>query len=272
MTYSSSGDLSGINNLSAHSAIFNDITFRNTNVTINQTLTDLIIDNKKTSSSFKIQNYDSSNNQRIFTIDQYINLSGINDINCNKIYLPNISHSVSTTGEYKVLNNYRGGLISLTNTDSSGILHQIQIDSNATVSGVNDLKCQRLLLNNTSIDEAGYKDLLNRTQMLLYWNDPKQTQIVNPSTGKGFLFIPNVANYFSYNYLVQPGDSVIVGYNANPNDTTTTLTLVSHSNLEPCGIRISEYATELTKPKVMDALTFSDMTRQTTAKIGRAHV
>ena len=107
---------------------------------------------------------------------------------------------------------------------------------------MSDLKCQRLLLNNTTIDETGYNDLLNRTQMVGFWNDPKQTQIVNPSTGKGILLVPT-ANGLNYNNLVQSGDNVIVGYNANPNDTTTTLTLVSHSNLGACGIRISEYAT-----------------------------
>ena len=72
LTYNPLGDLSGINNLSVQS-----LNFKDSNVIIKNVGSQLLIDNNTISSSFVLQNYDSSNISRSLTIDESLNVFGI---------------------------------------------------------------------------------------------------------------------------------------------------------------------------------------------------
>ena len=169
--------------------------------------------------------------------------------------MPSISHA-NTSGEYAIKNNTTGGSITFTNKNSSGLVGTVTIDKDMNVSGIKELKCSTIKLNNTTVDLSPYNTVVTNSQMIRYGIDPIQTNITN-SSNNGFFMVPNAGN-LSYNNLSKAGDNLIVSSN-------NALGLTVWSSKPACGIRITQDNTELNKPKIMDSLTFSDTTIQTTA-------
>lgn len=226
-------------------------------------LNNLIIDNNALASSFKLNNYDISGIRKTLTIDSSINISGVNILNCNSINLSNLTHSITTEGEYTINNYVRGGSINFKNSDDTGIQRKITIDKIMNVSGINDLYAQKIYLNNTLLDLTEYDEMLTNTQAI------KSTATYNTSieydTGR-LLFLPAIeTNHISRNGIIKSGDNVLLGYNLASFGANVLTLCPWTTSSNPVGIRATNINTELYKPKVMDNLKFPDNTTQTTA-------
>ncbi|MFN9906132.1 MAG: hypothetical protein ACK56F_08415, partial [bacterium] len=83
MTYDNLGNLSGLNQINSNDVMTSNYKFTGKNAKIYHAGVDMICDNKATGGTFQIWNYENSTTKRTFMIDQFINVSGINDLRCN---------------------------------------------------------------------------------------------------------------------------------------------------------------------------------------------
>lgn len=265
MLYDYNGDLSGVNNLVITTKVTTpSLNFSNTSPRIYQSGLDLILDNNVLSGNIKIKNYQSDGTMSMVMIDQFGNLSGINDIKTNRVYLGSnlVMHSVSNL-IYTIKNSVIGGAIYIQNTDSTSVLRTIAIDQYMNMSGINDLYVQRLFFNGLLFDTTVVSNLINNCQMIRYSNTPNQTSIVNLTSNNEIVFYPEVTTDASYNPISKTKDNVIVS--ASSLSDTNALTLTSWSNTKS-GFRIKSTETEAYNLKVLDGgLKFSDNTIQSTA-------
>lgn len=261
LLYDTSGNLTGVNNLSlGNSLTSSNINFTGTNAKIYQTNSDLVIDNNVNNSFLKIKNYSSGIMSQI-TIDSLSNITGINNLNCNKLY-SGTSLFQNSNGALNITNQTNGNSIILQNHNTSGTLTQVTFDSNMNCSGINDLYVQRIFFNNTLFNPIATNTTITNTQMISYIDESasmtKQTRIMN-GTNNGFYFIPSIeTNKNLWNGAIQTGDHVIVSDNGNLTLTKSSLTIT--------GLRITDTGTQLYNTKVdSNGIIFNDGTQQTTA-------
>jgi microcystin-dependent protein len=274
MAYNPNGQLYGMNNVICHSLETKSIKFRDPttfNLTTSQIYLssgkEMIFDNTIAGSNtiFKFKTSDTSGTSRTLSIDQFINMAGVNDITMSgKLKMgSNISHFMSSSQDYIIKNAVSSGTINLQVNDSGGTMRQMRIDQFVNVSGINDFFCNRLYVNNTVFNPVDFNNLNTKCQMIGYYNDPMQTRIIKPSTGKGIYFCPDVSAV-NYNPIVQSKDSVILLANSLP-DSEGALTLTNWSQSKS-GLRIKSNETEAYNLKILDGgLKFADDTIQTTA-------
>jgi microcystin-dependent protein len=275
MSFNPNGQLYGMNNVICHSIESKSYKFRDPttfNLTTSQiylsTGKEIIFDNTIAGSntSFKFKTSDTSGINRSLIIDSFINMVGINDITMSGKFKinPSITHSMVSSTDYVIKNSSISGRISLQNIDSGGTMRQMIIDEFINVSGINDLFCNRLYVNNNAFNPVDFNNLKNECQMISFYNNPIQTRITKPSTGKGIYFCPD-ADTVIYNPIVKAKDSVVLLANSLP-DSEGALTLTNWSQSNKSGLRIKSNETEAYNLKILDGgLKFSDDTVQTTA-------
>lgn len=272
LQYSNDGKLSGVNLMFSDSVETRTYKFREPNGFLTDSKMylssayDLIFDNKVlgTNTSIKFINYDSLGNAKTILLNQYGNMSGLNDITLQgKIILANnsITHQY-VNGEYRIDNKNNGSVIKIKNYDNSGIMRELTIDQFINMSGINDLRCNRLYIANSLIDFTLYNTTANNAQMLSYGSFPyRQTNI---ATGEGQIsFVPYVSGAGAYNNITQAGDTVMYFNNTNLDNGGALVIAPWTTNLS--GVRISKTETQIHNPKVMNNLKFPDNTVQTTA-------
>lgn len=270
MVYDSRGHLYGMNNVITHILETKYLNFRDsttyqlTGSQIYQSGRDIIIENGIRPGSFKLKHKTSDNNENILLINEFMNMSGVNDIDMKgKLTINNNSVEHRYDSNIYLINNKNpGSSIQIRNYDSTGVLRQINMDQYMNMSGVNDLYVQRIFFNNVLFNPNDVNILNNKCTQLSYINSPEQTRITKTSTGKGILFVPDALDGI-YNNIVRMEDSVIAFLGSSP-DSNGALTLTNWSSTTS-GIRIKSNETELYKPKVMDSLKFQDNSVQTTA-------
>lgn len=266
MIFNPNGQLYGIQNLISHSLESKVLKFRDpntfalTNAQIVMSNTyDMVFDNNVATrkTNMKFTNYSSSGVPKTIIFDENANISGVNDINMTgKMTMNNVSHQF-LTDKYIIDNNNNGSSIAIRNRDTNGVLREINISPTMTMSGLNDLYCQRLYINNVLINFTAYNDMLNRTSMISQ-SDNK----LDISTSQGQIsLVPFNSLDGNYNLITKSTDAVIYFNNNN----SPSLSIVPWTGNNTGGIRVTPTATELYKPKVMDSLTFSDNTVQSTA-------
>jgi hypothetical protein len=91
-------NITGINDISLSGKIVvsNSVTHRYVNG-------NYTIDNRNNGSNLLIKNYDDNGNEKVFTIDKYINITGTNDFYCNRLFINN--SLINFDGYNGVLNN-----------------------------------------------------------------------------------------------------------------------------------------------------------------------
>ncbi len=262
LTYTSSGDLTGINNFQiAGNFVTPSIQLTGTNQTISASSGNFLIDNKVKGGSFKIRNYDSTlSTFKTFTIDSDLNIGPLKNINCESIKINTINHSLDWLGNYLIDNKYYGSMMKFINYTPAGVANTLIMDQDMNLSGVKNMSCNTLTINGSNFSLPEYQDVKNRTNMIS--TSSGTTQIINTNTNKGLLFFPT-ATVGAYNNLTQIGDHAIIASNSADNLTTPpVLTLACWSTQPACGIRITQTETQLTKAKVIDNITFPDGTTQ----------
>jgi len=236
-------------------------TFALTNSQIYQSGRDIIIENGNLPGNFKIKNKTEGGVESVFMIDQFMNVSGINDIAIRgrKITINTLEH-IFENNLYTIDNKGFFTKIEIRNYDNGGVMRKIEIDPFMNMSGINDLYVQRIFFNNTLFNPASINDLITKTRNL-YSQNQDQTSI-EYNFGR-FLFYPGADNKSSTNPIIQNKDQALVGYNISALGNNV-LTLCSWTSTST-GIRLTKDEAQLYKPKVMDSLKFSDNTIQTTA-------
>lgn len=273
LIYNPLGVLHGMSNIITHSIESKSLKFRDNNtfaLTNSQiflsSTNDMVFDNRIVTkkSNMLFTNYNTAGVGKTITFDENANIRGVNDITLSgKITIGNnVTHELthnSSGSNYIIDNNSTGGVFSIRNRDSGGIMREVSISSLCNMSGLNDLYCQRLYINNALINFTAYNDMLNRTSIISQsktGNDDK----VDIGTPQGSIsLVPNNTFAGSYNSISKGNDSVIFF-----NNNMSIIPLTS-GNVNTGGIRITQTETELYKPKVMNSLTFSDNSVQTTA-------
>ena len=186
-----------------------------------------------------------------------MNMTGGNDISITgKLSLASSSVTHSHLNQkYTISNKNNGSTTVFQNYDANGLMRELTIDPLINVSGINDIGCNRLLVNNSAIDFASYNTTKTNTQQISYSSSIPQT-IISTSQGQ-ISFVPYVISS-SYNNITQAGDSIIYFNNNNGG-----LCLCPWSN-QSSGLRITATETKIQNASV-DNIKFSDNTIQTTA-------
>jgi microcystin-dependent protein len=260
-----SGQFGGMNNIVSHVLETKYIKFRDpstfqlTGSQIYQSGRDIIIDNAFIPGSFKLKHKTSENIENVLIINEFMNMSGINDIQMKGTLTLNNNSVVHKfeNGVYVIDNKNNGSSIQIKNYDNTGVLRQIVMDQFMNMSGINDLYVQRIFFNNTLF----YPSVISQKTRNLYSNAVNETSI-EYNNGE-FLFIPCSTGLSPYNVIIKNNDNVLVSQNKTQN-VSNVLTLCAVSGYT-AGIRITEQESQLYAPKVMTNLKFSDNTIQTTA-------
>jgi microcystin-dependent protein len=263
-----SGQLGGMNNIVSHILEtkyikFRDITtFQLTGSEIYQSGRDIIIKNGNVPGSFLLKHKTTDNIENVLSINEFMNMAGINDINMNgKLRINNnaIEHKYENN-IYVIDNKNAGSSIQIRNYDGTGVLKQIQMDQYMNMSGVNDLYVQRIFFNNVLFNPTSYNDIVTKTRNLYSYNQDQTS--IEYNNGR-FIFYPGANNKSSINPIIQNNDQAMVAYNIM-SGFNHVLTLCTWTNNQT-GVRITNNEVQMHKPKVMDNLTFNDNTVQTTA-------
>jgi|GEM_PF-6750896 len=259
MKYDRYGDIIGVNNYNGKKVIVDEINLNPVSSRIYQSGRDIIIDNKNVPSTLKIKHLDSSNVQRTLQINEYMNMTGINDITMTGVLdLLNRKHLYLGTN-YTIQSKLNGSGFAIQNYTDTGIMNELVIDKNMNMTGVNDLNCKRLLVNNSLINFGNYDNTVNRTTQISYETGSNLRTSISTAIA-GFSFVPSISGDYAYNPITKAGESVFF-FN---NNTQKVLNICPWSGVQS-GLKISETKTEIYNTKVVDGITFSDNTKQTTA-------
>jgi microcystin-dependent protein len=262
----STGQLGGMNNIVSHISETKYIKFRDptsfqlTGSQIYQSGRDIIIDNGNLPGNFKLKHKTAEGIEKVLLINEFMNMTGINDINMNgqlKI-TNNITHKFENNN-YVIDNKNNGSGIQINNYESSGTLRQLTIDQFSNVNGINDLRCNKLYISNSLINFNNYNTTVTNTQLINYSNNPQHHQSVIANSG-GIIFMPSINS--SYNPMAQQNDNIIYPISVLSEPILSLTSLSGTKN----GIRIKENETEAYNLKILDGgLKFQDNTVQTTA-------
>lgn len=184
LIFEPNGALYGMNNIIAHSVESKAYKFRDP---ISYTLTnsqiylssgkELILDNNNTGSdsTIKLKTYESNGTSHTLILDQFMNMSGVNDVKMSgKFYLNNIVHTPST--EYTITNPNFGGSVKFQNYDSNGTMRYLLIDQFINLSGINDLRCNKLYISGTFFNPNDITSVQTKTRNI-YSYATNQTSI-----------------------------------------------------------------------------------------------
>lgn len=271
LAFEPNGKLYGMSNIITHSAESKSYKFRDQtsfNLTDSQIFlspaNDLIFDNKVSSQNTKMRflNYQSNGTQSEVVIDQFGNMSGINDLNLkNKLIFANnsITHQYSNS-QYIIDNKNNGSSIKIRNYDNGAVMREITIDPLLNMSGINNFYCNAFYLGGQLKNFNDYDSVVNKTSIMSYSTFPYQQ--VNFSTSSGQVsIVPYINANQAYNNITKEKDAVLY-FN---NNIASALSIVPWTADSTGGIRVTNTQAEMYKPKVMDSLTFPDNTQQTTA-------
>jgi hypothetical protein len=134
--------------------------------------TNYVLNNPNATGSFKIQHYDSGMTMRQLLIDQFINVTGINDLYAGRMFssgvftLGNITHTPGTS--YIINNPNATGTLTIRHYDGSMVMRQLLIDQFINVSGINDLYSNKLYIGGSLIDFTSYNTTRTNTQKISY--------------------------------------------------------------------------------------------------------
>jgi microcystin-dependent protein len=269
MAFNNNGQLYGVNNIISHNVESKYYKFRDLNnfqlleTVIYQSGSEIIIDNGTLSAVFKIKLKRADGLISIFQINEFGNMTGLNDLTLTGRI--NISNSVShqyNNGSYVIDNKNNGSNILIRNYDNGGVMRQLTIDPFINMSGINDLYVQRIFFNNTLFDMAVYNATLTKTRLL--FSNTQNESSFQYNNGR-IVFRPQ-SDVGNYNNIAKAGDSLIIGSNSGNNSSINALTMATWNDLSnPGAIRITNTTTEIYKGKIMNDLTFNDNTVQTTA-------
>jgi microcystin-dependent protein len=269
MSFNPNGQLSGMNNVICHSVESQAYKFRDQTTfnlindsQIYQSGGDIIIENGSLPGTFKLKLKRSDGVQNILQISELMNVSGVNDLTMTGILKINNTTHKSDNSSYVIDNKNNGSSIYIKNYDTNGVLRQIIMDPLMNTSGINDLYCSRLFVNNISFNPTDFNNTQSNTQQIRYQSTPlKETRVVTNSSI--ITFIPEATLPGAYNNMCQYGDNIMCTINPT---NSAVLSLTTGSPTIKTGFRIKPTETEAYNLKVIDGgLKFSDNTVQTTA-------
>ena len=271
LTFESNGSLYGMSNVITHSSESKSYKFRDQtsfNLTSSQIFlspaNDLIFENRVASQNTRMRflNYQSNGIQSEVILDQFANVSGINDLNIrSRLSFANnsITHQY-INAQYVIDNKNNGSSIKMRNYDAGGVMREMIIDPLLNMSGLNNVSCSSLSIGGQVKNFNNYDLVVDKTSIMTYTSFPHQQ--VNYATSLGQIsLVPYISVNGAYNNITKEKDAVIY-FN---NNVSSALSIVPWVSTPSGALRITENNSELYKPKVMDTLEFSDGSQQETA-------